>query len=115
MASRWRHCADLTGPGIEPQTSRTDSVRLATELTAGCQSTNFHLMIFQANKQTPAADTKRNKSLRVLALQTAALLKWDLTIFDKELPIANRHQLLMELMKACKVSIPIAPQVMKNG
>ena len=32
MASRWRHCADLTGPGIEPQTSRTDSVRLATEL-----------------------------------------------------------------------------------
>ena len=27
--------ADLTGPGIEPQTSRTDSVRLATELTAG--------------------------------------------------------------------------------
>ena len=35
MASRWRHCVDLTGPGIEPQTSRTDSVRLATELTAG--------------------------------------------------------------------------------
>ena len=29
------HCADLTGPGIEPQTSRTESVRLATELTAG--------------------------------------------------------------------------------
>ena len=29
VASRWRHCADLTGPGIEPQTSRTDSVRLA--------------------------------------------------------------------------------------
>ena len=29
----WRHCVDLTGPGIEPQTSRTDSVRLATELT----------------------------------------------------------------------------------
>ena len=35
VASRWRHCADLTRPGIEPQTSRTDSVRLATELTAG--------------------------------------------------------------------------------
>ena len=33
MASRWRHCADLNGPGIEPQTFRTDSVRLATELT----------------------------------------------------------------------------------
>ena len=35
VASRWRHCVDLTGLGIEPQTSRTDSVRLATELTAG--------------------------------------------------------------------------------
>ena len=35
VASRWRHCADLTGPGIEPQTSRTESVRFATELTAG--------------------------------------------------------------------------------
>ena len=35
VASRWRRCADLTGQGIEPQTSITDSVRLATELTAG--------------------------------------------------------------------------------
>ena len=35
MASRWRHCADLTGLGIEPQTSRTESMRLANELTAG--------------------------------------------------------------------------------
>ena len=35
VASRWRYCVDLTGSGIEPQTSRTDSVRLATELTAG--------------------------------------------------------------------------------
>ena len=43
MASRWRHCADLTGPGIEPQTSRTDSVRLATELTAG--SSFFQLLL----------------------------------------------------------------------
>ena len=34
-SQRWRHCVDLTGPGIEPQTSRTDSVSLATELTAG--------------------------------------------------------------------------------
>ena len=33
VASRWRHCVDLTGPGIEPQTSRTNSVRFATELT----------------------------------------------------------------------------------
>ena len=37
VASRWRHCANLTGPGIEPQTSRTDSVRLTTELTAGLE------------------------------------------------------------------------------
>ena len=35
VASRWRHCANLTGPGIDPQISRTDSARLATELTAG--------------------------------------------------------------------------------
>ena len=27
------NCADLTGPGIEPQTSITDCVRLTTELT----------------------------------------------------------------------------------
>ena len=43
MANRWRHCADLTGPGIEPKTSRTDSVRLATELTAG---PGFHHLNF---------------------------------------------------------------------
>ena len=38
-SQRWRAVGDtvpfLTGPGIEPQTSRTESVRLATELTAG--------------------------------------------------------------------------------
>ena len=33
MASRWRHCADLTGSRIKFQTSCTDSVRLATEPT----------------------------------------------------------------------------------
>ena len=31
---------NLTGPRIEPQTSRTDSVRLATELTAGTRVGN---------------------------------------------------------------------------
>ena len=41
VASRWRHCADLTGPGIEPQTSRTESVRLTTELTA-IDSLNYY-------------------------------------------------------------------------
>ena len=48
VASRWRHCADLTGPGIEPQTSRTDSVRFATELTAGLKfspPTRIHILI----------------------------------------------------------------------
>ena len=39
MASRWRHCDDLIGPGIEAQTSRTDSVGLATELTSRCNAT----------------------------------------------------------------------------
>ena len=39
VARRWRHCDDLIGPGIEPQTSRTDSVRLATELTGRYNAT----------------------------------------------------------------------------
>ena len=43
VASRWRHCVDLTGPGVETPTSRTDSVRFATELTAGFFSKN-HLI-----------------------------------------------------------------------
>ena len=46
-SQRWRvvgdNCADLTGPGIEPQTYRTDSVRLATELTVG---PNVELVLF---------------------------------------------------------------------
>ena len=32
VASRWRHCDDLAAPAIEPHTSRTDRVGLATEL-----------------------------------------------------------------------------------
>ena len=35
VASCWRRGADLNSPGITPYTSRTDSVRLATELTTG--------------------------------------------------------------------------------
>ena len=37
-SQRWRLGVDLTGPRIKPQTSRTDSVRFATELTAGSQA-----------------------------------------------------------------------------
>ena len=41
-SQRWRAVgdtvADLTGPRIEPQTSRSESVRLATELTSGCHT-----------------------------------------------------------------------------
>ena len=33
MANRWRHCAHLTGPGIDPKTPRTDNKWLTTELT----------------------------------------------------------------------------------
>ena len=36
VASRWTHCAGLTGPGIELQIYRTDGVRLRTELTGRC-------------------------------------------------------------------------------
>ena len=32
VASRWRHCDDLADQAIEPHTSRTDRVGLATEL-----------------------------------------------------------------------------------
>ena len=32
VASRWRHCDDLADHAIEPHTSRTDRVGLATEL-----------------------------------------------------------------------------------
>ena len=33
VASRWRHCADLTGPGIEPQISRTNSNALLRQIS----------------------------------------------------------------------------------
>ena len=36
VATGWLHCANLTGPAIEPQTSRTDGVRLTTELNGRC-------------------------------------------------------------------------------
>ena len=45
VASRWRHCVDLTGPKIEPQTSRTDSVLLTTELTAGPREKCAHKIV----------------------------------------------------------------------
>ena len=39
ISQRWRavgETTDLTGPGIEPPTSRTDGARLTTELTGRC-------------------------------------------------------------------------------
>ena len=51
VASRWRHCVDLTGLGIESQTSRTDSVRLATELTAGLMIERIFLNLFFVKHQ----------------------------------------------------------------
>ena len=50
VASRWRHCADLTGMGIEPQTYRTESVRLTTELTA-IDSLNYYSPINKNDKR----------------------------------------------------------------
>ena len=47
MASRWRHCADLIGSGIEHRTSRANSVCLATELMAG--SKLFYLLISKSH------------------------------------------------------------------
>ena len=65
VASRWRHCVDLTGPGIEPQTSRTDSVRFATELTAGCdliQNKKKKKKLFCRCRKIVTGDTKKNKT-----------------------------------------------------
>lgn len=80
-----------------------------------------HLIFFlklQANRPItdqgqvlPPPDNERNKTVKNLALQTASLLKWNLSLLEKELPIAARHQLLTELIKACKTSMPLAPQV----
>ena len=51
VASRWRHCADLTGSGIETQISRTKSVGLAIELTAGvAHMLMLSKMLFRAIK-----------------------------------------------------------------
>ena len=52
VASRWRHCADLTGPGIEPKTSRTESERFATELTAGLRKAFFFIYISRLSTPT---------------------------------------------------------------
>ena len=43
VASRWRHCIRFDRPGIELWTSRTDSVRLTTELTD--RSEFFHVRV----------------------------------------------------------------------
>ena len=68
MASRWRHCVDLTGPGIEPQTSRTDSVRLATELTAGLNQVlkpklQIYVKIIRQN-QAKVLPTRRTTTIK---------------------------------------------------
>ncbi|XP_039263489.2 integrator complex subunit 8-like [Styela clava] len=49
-------------------------------------------------------ENQRNLSLKCLALQTAALLHWDLNLFEKELPMSSRHQLLRELLAFCNAS-----------
>ena len=60
VASRWRHCDDLTGPGIKPQIFRTDSRwRSTTELTAGTGP--------EIEPQTSRVDSDVFKPLRQLA------------------------------------------------
>ena len=68
VASRWRHCVDLTGPGIELQTSRTDRVRLATELTTGLFPSktshlvpqNTELVVIISHRWTAKMDVQAN-------------------------------------------------------
>ena len=68
VMSRWRHCADLTGPGIEPQTSRTESVRLATELTADkyhkLRNYYFHMINQKKKKHMQNQFQKHQKNIR---------------------------------------------------
>lgn len=51
----------------------------------------------------PPPDNQKNKLLKNLALQTAAILKWDVKLFERELPISCRHQLLQELLILCQI------------
>ena len=57
VASRWRHCDDLADQAIEPHTSRTDRLGLATELigrhnaTQVCSKIRFVCLTFQTSWQ----------------------------------------------------------------
>ena len=48
VASRWRHCINLNSPGIEPKTSSTDSVCLATQLTGRTKRSTSIIMVLGA-------------------------------------------------------------------
>ena len=49
VASRWRHCDDLADQAIEPHTSRTDRVGLATELIGRHNATQAEMGIYRDN------------------------------------------------------------------
>ena len=60
VASRWRLCDDLADPAIEPHTSRTDRVGLATELI-GRHSATQVLNLTQIGKSVLCFLLKRTK------------------------------------------------------
>ena len=64
-----------------------------------------------ANQPLPESEIQRKQAIKLLALQTAAILQWDLKQFEKKLPISIRYQLLTEFFKACGTTMPPAPQV----
>ena len=64
VASRWRHCADLTGPGIE---AHNDSVRLTTEPIGRCNATQVsskHILRVSHLKQADKSCSKFKQKTR---------------------------------------------------
>lgn len=49
----------------------------------------------------PPPENQKNLTLKSLALQCGAYLKWDLDVLEKELPMSCRHQLLREMLAFC--------------
>ena len=80
----------MTGPGIEPQTSRTDSLRLATELTAG-----FAVVALKPNFNSFTVIRKCNTAYEA-KMQETLLIKERNPKLKKQL-YANRESFLLNI------------------
>nr|XP_032830596.1 integrator complex subunit 8 [Petromyzon marinus] len=57
----------------------------------------------EQNQAVPPANNKRNRVLKLLALRTAAHLKWDLALLERELSVPVLNMLLDELLAVSRV------------